>query len=113
MKAISFPAKQNRPAVPTNQVSGLGDSSSRQAPTSSDGTVLRSVLDFPEPLSSIFERVFPFDTFNRVQTAVVDKALSDETLVVLAPTGAGKTVFFELAICRELPILESRIFSAP
>ena len=58
------------------------------------------MLDFPEPFASIFERVFPFDTFNRVQTAVADKALTDETLLVLAPTGAGKTVFFELAIVR-------------
>ncbi len=68
-------------------------------------------MDFPEPLASIFERVFPFDTFNQVQSIVADKALSDETLLVLAPTGAGKTVFFELAICREFA-LEFRIFCA-
>jgi len=63
------------------------------------GPRLRSVLDFPAPLPSLFSKVFSFDVFNSVQTAVCEKALSDNSLVVVSPTGSGKTVIFELAIC--------------
>jgi hypothetical protein len=64
-----------------------------------DGPRLRSVLDFQAPLPSLFSKVFSFDVFNSVQTAVCEKALSDNSLVVVSPTGSGKTVIFELAIC--------------
>lgn len=73
---------------------GYGD-----ADQDSGGPRLRSVLDFEQPLSALFAQVFSFDVFNSVQTAVCDKALSDKSLVVVSPTGSGKTVIFELAIC--------------
>lgn len=48
-----------------------------------------------------FHRVFPYDCFNAVQSKCFDSVYSkDDNMVVSAPTGSGKTVLFELAICR-------------
>ncbi|XP_071110692.1 probable ATP-dependent DNA helicase HFM1 [Haliotis cracherodii] len=50
-----------------------------------------------------FREVFDFPYFNMVQSMVLDDVLyTDKPLVVSAPTGAGKTVIFELAIIRLL-----------
>ena len=44
-----------------------------------------------------------YKTFNKIQSAVLkDSLFSNTNLVVSAPTGSGKTVLFELAICRHL-----------
>jgi ATP-dependent DNA helicase HFM1/MER3 len=45
--------------------------------------------------------LFPYPTFNAMQTATFDDAYgSDASLVVAAPTGSGKTAVLELAIAR-------------
>ncbi|MFX1520512.1 MAG: DEAD/DEAH box helicase, partial [Promethearchaeota archaeon] len=50
-----------------------------------------------------FESIFPFDQFNRVQSAVFETVYNtDENAVVAAPTASGKTVIGELAILRTL-----------
>ncbi|CAG0883311.1 unnamed protein product [Darwinula stevensoni] len=50
-----------------------------------------------------YHRIFPFPYFNRIQSTVFDDTfLSDDSIVVSAPTGGGKTVIFELAIIRLL-----------
>ncbi|CAG8433209.1 521_t:CDS:10 [Ambispora gerdemannii] len=54
------------------------------------------------PVSELLDRfrpLFSFNLFNAVQTQCIDTALySNENFVVSAPTGAGKTVIFELAM---------------
>lgn len=48
-----------------------------------------------------FHTVFPYDVFNAVQSKCFHSVYStDDNMVVSAPTGSGKTVLFELAICK-------------
>jgi ATP-dependent DNA helicase HFM1/MER3 len=48
-----------------------------------------------------FRSIFPYSTFNAVQSKCFPIAFgSDDNLVVSAPTGSGKTVVMELAICQ-------------
>ncbi|KAK7203674.1 putative DEAD/DEAH box DNA helicase [Myxozyma melibiosi] len=48
-----------------------------------------------------FRSIFTFTSFNKVQSACFpDVYNSDDNIVVSAPTGAGKTVIFDLAILR-------------
>lgn len=55
-----------------------------------------------------------FDYFNTMQSRVFDRVFEhDETLVVSAPTGSGKTVIFELAIVKELIKQDKRNASSP
>ena len=50
-----------------------------------------------------FRQVFPYGTFNEMQSIVADTLLSsDENSIVSSPTGSGKTVCFELAIVKLL-----------
>ncbi|KAG9290860.1 hypothetical protein G9A89_011010 [Geosiphon pyriformis] len=65
-------------------------------PTPTKSTVtLRRVSELPDR----FRSLFPFDSFNPMQSQSIDLALySNVNLVVSAPTGAGKTVIFELAM---------------
>ncbi|XP_074596236.1 putative ATP-dependent DNA helicase HFM1 [Brevipalpus obovatus] len=54
----------------------------------------------PAKYRPVFEK---FSHFNIMQSRVFDRVFKhDETLVVSAPTGSGKTVIFELAIVNEL-----------
>ena len=53
----------------------------------------------PVPIS--WQHIFPFQHFNRVQSACFDHAHgSDRSLVVAAPTGSGKTAVLEMALVR-------------
>ena len=59
------------------------------------------VTEVPQAARTVFSQTF--QQFNSVQSAVLPSLLhSDHTVVVTAPTGAGKTVLFELAIVRML-----------
>lgn len=52
-------------------------------------------------LQDWFHSLFPFPTFNAVQSKCFPIAFhSDDNVVLSAPTGSGKTVVMELAICR-------------
>nr|XP_024376302.1 DExH-box ATP-dependent RNA helicase DExH17-like isoform X8 [Physcomitrium patens] len=62
--------------------------------------------DYLKPVSLLptaFQSVFPFRYFNAVQSeSFAEVFLSDDNLVISAPTGSGKTVLFELCILRLL-----------
>ena len=59
------------------------------------------VTEVPQAGRTVFSQTF--QQFNSVQSAALPALLhSDHTVVVTAPTGAGKTVLFELAIVRML-----------
>ncbi|GAA5835706.1 hypothetical protein JCM9279_004624 [Rhodotorula babjevae] len=61
------------------------------------GSKLRPVSELPDALRSLWR----FGVFNAVQSVCFDTVYhTDQNVVVSAPTGAGKTVLFELAIVR-------------
>ncbi|TNY19881.1 P-loop containing nucleoside triphosphate hydrolase protein [Rhodotorula diobovata] len=61
------------------------------------GIKLRPVSELPDAFRSLWR----FGVFNAVQSVCFDTVYkTDENVVVSAPTGAGKTVLFELAILR-------------
>ena len=45
-------------------------------------------------------RLFPFETFNAMQSQCLEAWTGDESMVVTAPTGAGKTAVFDMAALR-------------
>ncbi|KAG8628336.1 hypothetical protein KVT40_004209 [Elsinoe batatas] len=64
--------------------------------------VVRGIpLHSPHELPDRFKAIFPYEFFNAVQSRCFTTLYqSDENFVLSAPTGSGKTVAFELAICR-------------
>ncbi|KAF2130634.1 hypothetical protein P153DRAFT_288291 [Dothidotthia symphoricarpi CBS 119687] len=58
------------------------------------------------PITALPDRlrtIFPFPTFNAVQSRSFDKVFrSDDNFVLASPTGSGKTAILELAICRAI-----------
>ncbi|USP81700.1 ATP-dependent DNA helicase MER3 [Curvularia clavata] len=75
------------------------DMSELNAPPMCQGIRLVPVATLPDCLRT----VFPYPTFNAVQSKCFDKIFrSDDNFVLAAPTGSGKTVILELAICRVL-----------
>jgi ATP-dependent DNA helicase HFM1/MER3 len=58
-----------------------------------------------------FQTVFPFAMFNAVQSACFESIYeSHDNCVFSSPTGSGKTVLFEIAICRMLRGWQSGTF---
>ncbi|OJJ98050.1 hypothetical protein ASPACDRAFT_31738 [Aspergillus aculeatus ATCC 16872] len=66
-------------------------------PASVRGIVLLSVHELPDK----YRAIFPFPVFNAIQSKCFQSVYrSDHNIVLSAPTGSGKTVIMELAICR-------------
>lgn len=64
--------------------------------------------DIRRVLPSQFWPVFPYETFNVVQSNCLEAFQESHNMVVSAPTGSGKTVIFELAICK---LIHDDVFS--
>jgi ATP-dependent DNA helicase HFM1/MER3 len=76
-------------------------------PPSVRGIVLVSVNNIPE----IYRSIFPFPLFNAIQSKSFHSVYnSNDNIVLSSPTGSGKTVIMELAICRLLNILKDERF---
>ena len=61
------------------------------------------LISVKEKLPEWIQKCFNFNFFNEIQSKVFDKAfLSDENLLISAPTGAGKTNIALLTILREI-----------
>jgi ATP-dependent DNA helicase HFM1/MER3 len=76
-------------------------------PVSIRGIVLVSVHELPDKYRSLFH----FPVFNAVQSKCYNPVYKrDDNIVLAAPTGSGKTVVMELAICRLLNNLEDERF---
>jgi ATP-dependent DNA helicase HFM1/MER3 len=70
-----------------------------EGPPIVQGIQLVPVHTFPDR----FQTVFPFAVFNAVQSACFESIYeSHDNCVFSSPTGSGKTVLFEIAICRML-----------
>ena len=67
-------------------------------------TISSALFDGPptrEPLA-VLRHVYGYDSFRGKQAAVIDRVLSGGDAVVLFPTGAGKSLCFQVpALCRE------------
>ncbi|CAL5874362.1 uncharacterized protein PFLUO_LOCUS8658 [Penicillium psychrofluorescens] len=76
-------------------------------PPSIRGIVLVSVNDLPDSYRSLFR----FPLFNAIQSKCFHPVYNtSDNLVLSAPTGSGKTVVMELAICRLLNTLKDERF---
>ncbi|KAE8417687.1 Sec63 Brl domain-containing protein [Aspergillus pseudocaelatus] len=76
-------------------------------PVSVRGIVLVSVHELPDKYRSLFS----FPAFNAIQSKCFQPVYKrDDNIVLAAPTGSGKTVVMELAICRLLNNLKDERF---
>ncbi|KAJ5679817.1 Nucleotide-sugar transporter [Penicillium macrosclerotiorum] len=76
-------------------------------PLSVRGIVLVSVQELPERYRSLY----PFPLFNAIQSKCFQPVYhTNDNIVLSAPTGSGKTVVMELAICRLLDVLKDERF---
>ncbi|CAN9083858.1 unnamed protein product [Alternaria alternata] len=67
------------------------------APPTCQGIRLVPVTNLPNRLRT----VFPYPTFNAVQSKCFERVFNtDDNFVLASPTGSGKTVILELAVCR-------------
>ena len=76
-------------------------------PLSVRGIVLVPVADLPER----YRTLFSFPLFNAIQSKCFHQVYNtNDNIVLAAPTGSGKTVVMELAICRLLGVLKDERF---
>ncbi|KAL4994990.1 Sec63 Brl domain-containing protein [Aspergillus recurvatus] len=79
----------------------------KDIPVSIRGIVLLSVRELPDNYRSLFQ----FSVFNALQSKCFQTVFkTDDNVVLAAPTGSGKTVVMELAICRLLNTLKNEHF---
>lgn len=105
---------QNSPQEPIAQASPEALTVNKQCqnpfsniPPSVRGIVLVPVNNLPENYRSMF----PFPLFNAIQSKSFHSVYnSNDNIVLSAPTGSGKTVVMELAICRLLNTLKDERF---
>ncbi|RVD80967.1 uncharacterized protein DFL_008850 [Arthrobotrys flagrans] len=77
------------------------------APTMAQGIQLIPISTLPAK----YHTVFPYRLFNATQSKCFDAAFDSNTNIVLSsPTGSGKTVVMELAICRLMETFEPSTF---
>ena len=77
------------------------------APPIVQGIRLVSAHDLPDR----FRSIFPYPVFSSVQSKCFGPVFhGDDNLVLSAPTGSGKTVVMELAICRSLQTFKNGQF---
>lgn len=94
--STDFPTSHQGPSNPFQDI-----------PVSVRGIVLLSVRGLPDNYRSLFY----FPVFNAVQSKCFPAIYkSDDNVVLAAPTGSGKTVVMELAICRLLNTLKDEQF---
>ncbi|KAH3959256.1 hypothetical protein HBH69_034570 [Parastagonospora nodorum] len=90
--AMESPGAQANPPRPQPHAMNLP-----HTPPMCQGIQLVPVSTLPDRLRT----VFPYPTFNAVQSKCFDTVFgSDDNFVLASPTGSGKTVILELAICR-------------
>ena len=92
---------QHQVAAPTRTVSKCTSQSKTLALGHAQPMAHGIQLVSPHKLPDRFRQVFPYELFNAVQSkcfAPIYK--SNDNVVVSAPTGSGKTVLLELAICK-------------
>ncbi|KAL5337905.1 Sec63 Brl domain-containing protein [Aspergillus crustosus] len=89
------------------QVYNDPDTPFQNIPVSIRGIVLVPVRELPDKYRTLFE----FPIFNAVQSKCFPTIYKgDDNIVLAAPTGSGKTVIMELAICRLLNTLKDEQF---
>ncbi|KAL1904303.1 ATP-dependent DNA helicase MER3 [Sporothrix stenoceras] len=65
----------------------------------------------PQAIDKRFQAIFPYEHFNAMQSSCFSCVYgSSYNVVVAAPTGSGKTVVFELAICKLLASRDKKDF---
>ncbi len=66
-----------------------------QSGWSAEGGFMTTALADADPLT-LLKRVFGFDGFRGVQRQVVDRVLARERTLAVMPTGAGKSLCYQL-----------------
>ncbi|MCJ1472198.1 Sec63 [Lambiella insularis] len=88
-------------APPVLELQHANSQANRRAPGSEPPVIQGIPLVSPNELPDRFRSVFPFPIFNAVQSKCFKCIYgSNYNLVLSAPTGSGKTIVLELAICR-------------
>lgn len=102
-------SRSDRQHQSSSELSGYQDPSTpfQDIPVSIRGIVLLSARELPDNYRSLFH----FPVFNAVQSKCFQSVYKcDDNVVLAAPTGSGKTVVMELAICRLLNTLKDEQF---
>ncbi|KAK6509182.1 Sec63 [Arthrobotrys musiformis] len=95
-------ATQREPGQSPRQVISLS-----HAPTMAQGIQLVPISTLPAK----YHPIFPYRLFNATQSKCFDPVFNSNTNIVLSsPTGSGKTVVMELAICRLMQTFEPGTF---